>query len=63
MEFSFQDAEKPDIVFHKKTGRVTGALLLSQKNNAKKAFFLMMGSNSLPGPEGVRKIATILSSR
>lgn len=61
MGFSFQSAEKHDIVFHKETGRVTGALLLSRKDDAKKAFFLMMGSNSLPGPEGVRKIADILS--
>ena len=61
MGFSFQSAEKHDIVLHKETGRVTGALLLSHKDSAKKAFFLMMGSNSLPGPEGVRKIADILS--
>jgi hypothetical protein len=51
MGFSFQSAEKHDIVFHKTTGRVTGALLLSHKDNTKKAFFLMMRSNSLPGPE------------
>lgn len=63
MGFSFQNAEKHDIVLHKETSRVTGALLLSHNNNAKKAFFLMMGSNSLPGPEGVRKIANILSRR
>lgn len=62
MGFSFQNARKHDIVLHKETGRVTGALLLSHKDNAKKAFFLMMGSNSLPGPEGVRRIANILSS-
>ena len=63
MGFSFRSAEKHDIILHKQTGRVTGALLLSHKGHAKKAFFLMMGSNSLPGPEGVRKIAGILSSR
>jgi hypothetical protein len=61
MGFSLQNAEKHDIVLHKKTGRVTGALMLSHKASAKKAFFLMTGSNRLPGPEGVRKIADILS--
>ncbi len=63
MGFSFAQAEKHDIVLHKGTHRVTGALLLSRSNNARKAFFLMMGTNSLPGAEGISKIADILSRR
>ena len=60
MGFSFDTANKYDIVCHKTTGRVTGALLLSQRMNASKGFFLMMGTNSLPSPEGVEQIAKIL---
>jgi hypothetical protein len=63
MGFSFAQAEKYDIVLHEETHRVTGALLLSRSNNALKAFFLMMGTNSLPGAEGVAKISVILSRR
>jgi hypothetical protein len=60
MGFSFDAADKYEIVRHKTTGRVTGALLLSQRANASKGFFLMMGTNSLPSPEGVEQIAKIL---
>lgn len=63
MGFSFDEACKYDIVHHKTTGRVTGALLLSQRKNASKGFFLMMGTNSLPGPEGVEKIVKILAGQ
>ena len=63
MGFSFAQAEKHDIVLHGGTHRVTGALLLNRSNNALKAFFLMMGTNSLPGAEGILKIAAILSRR
>jgi hypothetical protein len=63
MEFSFAAANKYEIVRHKTTGRVTGALLVSQRGNTRKGFFLMMGTNSLPGPEGVEQIAKILTGK
>ncbi len=63
MGFNFDKAKKFDIVRHPDTGQTTGALLHCRLGLAQKAFYLMMGSNSLPGPKGIEKIARILTRR